>query len=189
MVEVFRPTQRTAALLGCDHNAMAYRLKRGTPEINDYGLPGVHDSDPRWARRAPIWRWRRCRSTIRLRCPLRQAPRDGVGGLHPLTKNQMIQQARPMTRHRRCPRSPTTSMAGTDLPRYASRQNGRENPMKSFVVLRPLFKFERRHQKIPGKTAAYIVAHSIPPYTAIVLALAPVGADRPQQTGYRTGKL
>jgi len=61
--------------------------------------------------------------------------------------------------------------------------------MKSFVVLRPLFKFERRHQKIPGKTAAYIVAHSIPPYTAIVLALAPVGADRPQQTGYRTGKL
>ena len=74
MVEVFRPTQRTAALLGCDHNAMAYRPKRGTLEINEHGLLGVHDSDPRWGRRPRSGRWRRCRSAIRLRCPLRQVP-------------------------------------------------------------------------------------------------------------------
>ena len=45
--EVFCSGRRYAALLGCDINAVHYRLKRGTLARNEDGQLGVHDSDLR----------------------------------------------------------------------------------------------------------------------------------------------
>ena len=49
--EVFCSARRYAALLGCDLNAVRYRLRRGTLERNVHGRLGVHDSDLRWGLR------------------------------------------------------------------------------------------------------------------------------------------